>query len=51
MRKRLHEIMDMPTEFHEDGAPEFPVLPDEFNRNAPNAEPEEVKNRPRKIML
>lgn len=51
MRKRLHEIMDMPTEFHEDGAPEFPVLPDEFNRNAPNAVPDEVKNRPRKIML
>ena len=43
--------MDVPTEFHEDGAPEFPVLPDEFNRNAPNAVPEEVKNRPRKIML
>ena len=43
--------MDVPTEFHEDGAPEYPVLPDEFNRNAPVVEPEEDKTRLRKIML
>ena len=51
MRKRLHEIMDVQTEFHEDGAPEYPVLPDEFNRNAPIVEPETDKHRLRKIML
>ena len=43
--------MDVPTEFHEDGAPEYPVLPDEFNRNAPIVEPETDKHRLRKIML
>ena len=43
--------MDVPTEFHEDGAPEYPVLPDEFNRNTPIVEPETDKHRLRKIML
>ena len=32
MRKKAHEFNGTPTEFRKDGAPEFPALPDEFNR-------------------
>ncbi len=39
MRKRLHEIMGVPPEFHEDGPPEHPNPPDEYNRFAPIEEP------------
>ncbi|MDO4853724.1 MAG: hypothetical protein Q4A88_09950 [Clostridia bacterium] len=39
MRKRSHEIMGVPPDFHEDGAPEYPALPDEYNRFAPIEEP------------
>ena len=34
-RKKNHELNGLPTEYHEDGAPEYVVLPDEYNRNAP----------------
>ena len=32
MRESVHELNRIPTEFHENGAPELPALPDEFNR-------------------
>ena len=51
MRKRVHELNRIPTEFHEDGAPELPPLPDEFNR-FPNAAPKkEERSHLRKVML
>ncbi len=34
-RKKAHEAVGAPPEFHENGAPELPVLPDEYNRKAP----------------
>ena len=37
-RKGTREPIDMPREFHEDGAPEYAPLPDEFNRFAPVTE-------------
>ena len=43
--------MGVPPEFHEDGAPEYPDLPDEFNRNAPVVESTEVKRRKHTVLL
>ena len=41
MRKKLHEIMGIPAEYsHEDGAPEYTPLPDEFNSRTFSAAPE-----------
>lgn len=51
MRNKLHENMGVPPEFHEDGAPEYTALPDEFNRFAPIVEPTEERSRIRKVML
>ncbi len=51
MRKRVHELNQIPTEFHEDGAPEFPELPDEFNRFPRPSKPKEERSKLRKIML
>lgn len=54
-RKSSHESNDAPTEFHENGAPEFPFLPDEFNRNAPIPDAAEAeakrKKHLRKLMM
>ncbi len=38
MSDRIEQLNERPPEFHEGGAPEFAVLPDEFNRNAPSDE-------------
>jgi hypothetical protein len=52
MRKRVHELNRIPTEFHEDGAPELPPLPDEFNRDQKTGTPKEKKESSiRKAML
>ena len=52
MRKRVHEIMGLPPEFHEDGAPEYTPLPDEFNRFSPaSAEAVDTSSRLRKMKL
>lgn len=52
MRKRLYEIMGVPPQYREDGPPEYPAPPDEFNRFAPIAqEPERVRSRIMRIML
>ena len=51
MRKSVHELNRLPTEFHEDGAPELPELPDEFNRFPRPATAKEDRSRLRKVML
>ena len=53
MRKRLYEIMGVPPQYHEDGPPEYPAPPDEFNRFAPQEEQESERTRSRimRIML
>lgn len=51
MRKSVHELNRLPTEFHEDGAPELPELPDEFNRFPRPAKAKEDRSRLRKVML
>ena len=51
MRESVHELNRIPTEFHENGAPEFPELPDEFNRFPRPAKAKEDRSRLRKIML
>ena len=50
MRRAPHELNQIPTEFHEDGASELPELPDEFNRFPRPNKPRE-SSRLRKIML
>ena len=42
MSRRVHELNQIPTEFHEDGAPELPLLPDEFNRFPKVEAPERI---------
>ena len=52
MRKRVHELNQIPTEFHENGAPELPPLPDEYNRDQKTGRPKEKKESSiRKAML
>ena len=52
MRKRLYEIMGVPPQYREDGPPEYPTPPDEFNRFAPVVqEPERARSRIMRIML
>ncbi|MBR4906097.1 MAG: hypothetical protein IKZ44_04510 [Clostridia bacterium] len=51
MRESVHELNRIPTEFHENGAPEQPELPDEFNRFPRPAKAKEDRSRLRKIML
>ncbi len=51
MRRKLHEIIGVPPEVSGGETPEYPVLPDEFNRNAPTVTEEEKPSRLRKTML
>jgi len=51
MRQSVHELNRIPTEFHENGAPELLELPDEFNRFPRPAKAKEDRSRLRKIML
>lgn len=51
MRLQPHELNQVSTEFHEDGAPELPELPDEFNRFPRRTKVREERSRLRKIML
>ncbi len=51
MREQVHELNRIPTEFHEDGAPELPPLPDEFNRYPRRTKTEDRRSRLRRIML
>lgn len=51
MRENVHELNRIPTEFHENGAPELPELPDEFNRFPRSAKAKEDRSRLRRIML
>ena len=54
MRKRVHESLGLPPEFHEDGPPEFAPLPDEFNRGQqpmPTGDERKRKSRLRRMML
>lgn len=51
MRKAAHELNRIPTEFHENGAPEFPELPDEFNRFPQKTKRKEERSHLRKVML
>lgn len=52
MRKHAHEIMGIPPQYQEGGTPEYPPLPDEFNRNAPVViATEDRKKRLRRVML
>ena len=51
-RKWTHELVGAPYQFHEDGAPELPPLPDEYNRNAPIVEPQKKDgSQMRKMVL
>ena len=43
--------MGLPPEYHEDGPPEYPTPPDEWNRFAPVVEPVRTKSRLRKVLL
>ena len=45
MRKQAHGVNGIPIEFREDSAPEFPVLPDEFNRFPKQLRKEEKRSR------
>ena len=51
MRESVHELNRIPTEFHENGAPELPELPDEFNRFPRKAKAGKNRSRLRRIML
>lgn len=52
MRKKAHEFNGTPTEFRKDGAPEFPALPDEFNRFIkPRKKTEDKRSRRLRRML
>ena len=51
MRETVHELNRIPSEFHEDGAPEIPELPDEFNRFPRPVKTKEDRSRLRKMML
>lgn len=51
MRKAVHELNQIPTEFHEDGAPELPELPDEFNRFPRKTKAVKERSRLRRILL
>ena len=51
MRESVHELNRIPREFQENGAPEFPELPDEFNRFPRRPKPQKDRSRLRKIML
>ena len=52
MRKRLYEIMGIAPQFHEDGPPEYPAPPDEFNRfPPPEQETERAGSRMMRTML
>ena len=51
MRESVHELNRLPSEFHEDGAPELPELPDEFNRFPRPVKAKEDRSRLRKVML
>ncbi len=54
MSRKLHNLMGVPPEYHEDGPPEYPAPPDEFLQSPP-AEPAEEKQsmlaRLRRVML
>ena len=50
-RKSISELNRIPTEFHENGAPELPELPDEFNRFPKMAKRKEDRSHLRKVML
>lgn len=51
MRKKLHEIIGAPPEDQGRATPEYPALPEEFNRFAPTVSEEEKPSRLRKVML
>ena len=51
MRQKLHEILCVPPEYSNGGAPEYTEPPDEFNRFAPPVEEEEKSDRIRRVML
>ena len=46
-RKQNHELNGIPTEFHENGAPEYTPLPDEYNRFTPAIDTEEQEEERR----
>ena len=49
--KSTHEPINAPSEFHEGSAPEYPPLPDEFNRfSSTNDEGEPDKIHARRLM-
>ena len=37
--KRVHDLLGLPPEYHEDGPPEYTTPPDEYNRFAPTEPP------------
>ncbi len=51
MRQSVHELNRIPTEFHENGAPELLELPDEFNRFPRPQKKAERRFDPRKLLL
>lgn len=53
MRRSTSELNQIPREFHENGAPELPELPDEFNRSAPVVVYDETarRKRMRKVLM
>ncbi len=51
MRESVHELNRIPQEFQENSAPEFPELPDEFNRFPRKAKARKDLSRLRRIML
>ena len=51
MTRKTHEILGAPPQFHEDGAPEYVALPDEYNRFAPIITPQKSSSRLMRIML
>lgn len=51
MRKPVHELNRIPTEYHEDGAPEFSPLPDEFNRFPKPYVKNQERSRLKKLLI
>lgn len=50
--KRVHDLLGLPPEYHEDGPPEYTTPPDEYNRFAPTEPPAKAgKSRMVKMLL
>ena len=49
--KRVHDLLGLPPEYHEDGPPEYTTPPDEYNRFAPAAPESKGRSKLMKMLL